>query len=118
MIESIRLYISKMSLSATHRVQSIIAANDTAVHFTSAMPQNSAADSFIFSLTQFKDELPSNVISCMVVQPLPTADIWKDAYDEDEKTKFIMQLLQPNSEFSEKGLRVLHASYRHPLREH
>ena len=26
--------------------------------------------------------------------------------------------LQPNSEFSEKDLRILHASYRHPLQEH
>ena len=93
-----------------------------AAHFTSVMPRNSAnmignifADSLIFPLTQFKEDLPLNVASCMVTQTLPTANIWKTAYDEDKETSFTMKLLHPKSEFSEKDLRFLHASYCHPF---
>lgn len=113
-----------MSSGAKERVHFILSNGDEAVHVTAVIPMHSAnavgnilADKLIFPLTQFKEDLPSNVASCMVAQPLPPTDVWKTAYDEVEERSFMIKLLQPKSEFSEKNLRILHTSYRHPLRE-
>ena len=120
-----QLYVSKMLPATTHRIQSIIAKNDKPVHLTSAMPLNSAktistivADNLIAPLTQFEEDFPPNVASYIVTQPLLTSHLWKSPYAEDDGTSFVMKLLQPNSEFSEKDLRIHHASYHHSLREH
>ena len=90
--ESIQLYVSGMLPPTLHRVKSIIADNDTPVHLTSIMPSNSAkeignivANNSIAPLTQFKEDLPLNVASCMISQPLPAADAWTSAYEEDGK---------------------------------
>ena len=44
-------------------------------------------------LLNYKEDVPSNTASCMVTQPLPSADNWTDAYKLEEHTQFIMQLL-------------------------
>ena len=53
----------------------------------------------------------------MVAQPLPSADDWTEAYQKYHDISYILKLLQPKTEFSEKGLRSLSTVYRHPLRE-
>ena len=54
----------------------------------------------------------------MVTKSLRTVDVWRPTYADDGEIDFIMKLPQPNSDLSEKYLRILHVSYRHPLREH
>ena len=75
------------------------------------------ATNIISPLLHYKENISNNTVSCMVAQPLPSADDWTKAYQKDYDTSYILKLLQPKAEFSEKGLRSLSAVYRHPLRE-
>ena len=121
-IESMRLYTGHLSYIKESESHRMFASFDKRIVLSDVLPIKSAAvlcevlaTSIISPLLHYKDDSFINTVSCMVAQPLPSADDWTEAYQKDHDTSYILNLLQPKAEFSEKGLRSLSAAYRHPL---
>ena len=123
-IESMRLYIGHLSCIKEVELHRIFASSDKRIVLSAVLPIKSAAvlcevfaTNIISPLLHYKDNNSINTVSCMVAQPLPSADDWTEAYQKDHDTSYILKLLQSKVEFSEKGLRILSAAYMHPLPE-
>ena len=50
----------------------------------------------------YNEDNRRGITVCFISQPLPTPDIWVDAYAKDADTAFIMKLLELDIEFGEK----------------
>ena len=123
-VESIRLYGGQLSYIKEAELQRKLASSNKRIVLSVVLPIKSAAvlcevlaTNIISPLLHYKENISNNTVSCMVAQPLPSADDWTEAYQKDNDTSYILKLLQPKAEFSEKGLRSLSAAFRHPLRE-
>ena len=59
-----------------------------------------------------------SITKCMVTKPMPTSDIWREAYTNDKDTNFIIGRKHINkTPLTEDEIRKVHASYREPLRQ-
>ena len=64
-----------------------------------------------------REDVQEDVVRCNVVQPVPTAEKWSEAYRDDKETNYIITRLKNNEEWQERELLSVHRAFRPVIRE-
>ena len=63
------------------------------------------------------EDVQENVVRCNLVQLVPTAEKWREAYREDKETNYIISRLKNVDEWQERELMSVYHAFRPAIRE-